>query len=282
MDRKELKYIITAMQPGYVLLDVRSKKDYHVVGHIITTLGADVTAAENGDDATALKNLKKTLADVDDGAHFVLLDDGRGVLAAHAARLLGELGISVAQIETLEGGYAGWLADDTDGRYQRLIDVTEEAEDNTFTPALFLNQRPGEGHIAPAALKEAIEKAEADAYYILDSRTVQEFEEGHFPGSVPAPTFAFYDDAGFVSRAQAIANVEAAFAHRPYTAGTKLILVCRGGRGGAQLLADVLYEAFGIDSSMVYILTYGYDVFPDSWMNLGDDYTRHIVTGALN
>ena len=184
MDRKELKYIITAQQSDYILLDLRGKKPYHVKGHIISTHCADLS----GDDTAARTVLEGFMSDADENTIYVLIDDGSGEQVDRGTKLLTELGVPASRIDHLEGGYAAWLTEDPHGRYQHLIDLSDEA--GTFTSPLFQNQRPGDLHIAPAEMKDLLENGSIKDWYILDSRTVQEYEEGHFADSVPAPTFA--------------------------------------------------------------------------------------------
>ena len=278
MHRQELKYIITAIQPGYLILDTRSKKDYHISGHIIDAHLADMTPALQGDDAAALTNLEKALSAAEGDFSLILLDDGSDERTSHAARLLAQLGIPVERIDILEGGYTGWLTDDTYGAYSYLIDAAAEADDNHFDPSLFKMFREGDNHLSPEELLTMLDSGSTEGWYILDSRTNREYEEGHLPTALCAATFANYGAPGFVSRAEATRNIEAAFAQRPYRTGEKLLLICRGGKGGAQLLADVLHEVFGIDMDCLYILTYGHNIFPESWMNRGESYTRHMTT----
>ncbi len=280
MDRQELKYIITAMQPGYRILDTRSKKEYHVSGHLVDAFLADMSPALKGDDEAALRNLNKALEDTASEDRLILLDDGSGTSVAHAVRLLGQMGIPAERIDVLEGGYAGWLADDPYTAYSYLIDIAAEAEDNHFDASLFKANREGDNYISPEEMLALLDGKAMDGWYILDSRTRQEYDEGHMVTALCASTFANYGAPGFTSRAESIANIEAAFAQRPYRAGEKLVLICRGGKGGAQLLADVLHEVFGIEKACLYTLTYGHSVFPGSWMHLGENYTRHIIAST--
>ncbi|MDD2586511.1 MAG: rhodanese-like domain-containing protein [Syntrophomonadaceae bacterium] len=293
---EEVKYAVTGMQSDYVLLDVRKIADYDEA-HIITAVSADVDAAvSNDDDATATANLQAALKQATGsktGADrkIVLLCYSGAKYAENATRLLTDIGIDAARIFTLEGGYKGWTVEDAYGEYQYLLDAVALAEKmnkpNTFTFNLFPEPRKGDYYFTPAEVKDLIE-AEASGdksekisdYYMIDARFQSEYDAGHIVTAIPAASFAAADGAVFVPRSEVIEHLNAAFKKYPYKEGQKFILVCRGGKGGAQLIDDVLREEFDIDNDLIYTLKYGYKAFPESWSKQGDEYMQYVVKGS--
>jgi rhodanese-related sulfurtransferase len=197
---------------------------------------------------------------------------------------LKDIGVDAARIFTLKGGYEGWTKDDTLGEYQYLLDVVAMAaktnKPNTFTTDLFAVPRKSDRYFTPEELKNLIEKKEISNYYVIDTRTKSEYESGHIATAISAPDFVDANKGDFTPRTEVIKNVKAAFAKYPYEKGKKIILICRGGKGGAQNMDDVLREEFHIDNDLLYTLKYGYKAFPESWSKLGADYMKYVVKGS--
>ena len=289
ISREEVKYAITAVQKDFVLLDVRKSADYEA-GHIISAVSADVDAAKsNGDDATATANLKAALKQAtgkEDGKDnkLVLLCYSGAKYAETGTRLLKGIGIDAARIFTLEGGYKGWTQDDTLGEYQYLLDAVALAaktdKPNVFTTNLLPSPRTSDYYITPQELKKIIEKKEISNYYLIDVRAQDEYEKGHIATAVSAPDFIAGNKGDLAPRAVVVNNVKTIFAKYPYVQGKKIIVICRGGKGGAQNMDDVLREGFNIDNNLIYTLQYGYQAFPESWTKLGKDYMQYVVEGT--
>lgn len=296
IDKESLKYAITSIQEEYVLLDVRKQEDYDT-DHIINAVSADLDAAKDGDNESGEQNLKAALKKATgketgkDDTKFILLCYSGASYAQKGTDLLINMGVDSDNIYTLEGGYKGWTEEDPYGHYQFLIDAVEVSAEkdkaNEFTSKLFLPVREGDYYFEPEEVKKLYENEETGSsddkisdYYIMDARYESEYENGHLIGSVLSSTFGAAEGAVWVTRDEVIKNIETAFETSPYTDGQKIIIVCRGGRGGAQLLDDVLVEEYDIDNDLVYTLSYGYGAFDESWAKQGDDYMKYVVSGA--
>lgn len=289
ISREEVKYAITSVQKDYVLLDVRKSADYDA-SHIINAVSADMDAAKsNGDDATGTANLKAALKKAtgkEDGKDkkIVLLCYSGGKYAETAARLLSANGIDAARIFTLKGGYEGWTKEDKLGEYQYLLDAVALAaktnEPNVFTTKLLPMPRTSDLYLLPEEVKTLMETKEISNYYLIDTRSQSEYEDGHIVTAHNAPDFVAANKGDLAPRNEVVENVKAMFAKYPYAQGKKLILICRGGKGGTQNMDDVLREEFKIDNDLIYTLQYGHGAFPESWSKLGAAYKRYVVKGT--
>lgn len=296
ISREETKYAVTSMQKSYFLLDLRKTSDYDT-GHIITAISADLdSAVSSNDDDTAIKNLESALKQIfgnnlgNQEDKLVLLCYSGKEYAEKGTELLKGMGVASNRIFILEGGYKGWTNEDTYGEYQYLIDAVgiakEKGKPNEFSTDLFRVPREGDFYITPEQLKTLIEaeakRAEAEKlsdYYVIDARHIDEYVKGHVVGSVQAASFAVPDKNIFLPREQVYENLKNAFEQYPYENGKKLILICRGGKGGAQHMDDVLREMLNIDNSLILTMSYGFGAFPESWSKLGGDYTKYIISG---
>lgn len=289
LSREEVKYMITAIHDDYVLLDVRKAADY-VIGHIINAVSADLdSAVSNQNDGPAIDNLKaallKATGKADGGdKKLVLLCYSGNRYAQNGTRLLQGLGIPNSRIFTLKGGYKAWTEKDTTGEFQYLIDAVALAaksdKPNTFTVSLFPTPRTGDVYFTPQEVKGFLDAKAIGSYYVIDTRTAAEYEDGHVVTAHNAPDFTAPKVNTFLPRGVVTDNVKAMFAKYPYEQGKKIIIVCRGGKGGAQNMDDILRQEFGISNDLIYTMQYGFMAFPESWTKLGADYEKYVVKGT--
>lgn len=121
-----LKEAIVSESNEYIILDVRKAEDYNT-SHIVGSYVSDQDAAtKDGDDATGLANLKKTLKEAtgsevgNSGDKYAIVCYSGKSYAQKATDLMIELGISADQIYTLEGGMKAWTEGGDD--YKALLE----------------------------------------------------------------------------------------------------------------------------------------------------------------
>lgn len=276
MDRKEVKYAIMGMDPDYVLLDLRKTADREK-SYILNTYAADVDAMVSGKDKeTAQKNIEAALKEATGettgkGKKIVLFCYSGKKYAKAAADILGEMGVDPATVYILQDGYKGWTKDDPNGEYQYLIDAVE-ASKGTKTPGFYSGKlcqvpRKSDAYMTCDDLAKKIEGKDMAEVYVIDLRSASEYKDGHVVTAVSIPGFEEKNPEKrvFVSRETMVANIKAAFEKAPVKDDQHIVLVCRGGAMGAQLMDGVLQEEFGIDNARILTLEGGTGAFAKAY-----------------
>ena len=276
MDRKEVKYAIMGVDPDYVLLDLRKTADREK-SYILNTYAADVDAMVSGKDKeTAQKNIEAALKEATGestgkGKKIVLFCYSGKKYAKAAADILGEMGVDPATVYILKDGYKGWTKDDANGEYQYLIDAVE-ASKGTKTPGFYSGKlcqvpRKSDAYMTCDDLAKRIEGKDMAEVYVIDLRSASEYKDGHVVTAVSIPGFEEKNPEKrvFVSRDTMVANIKAAFEKAPVKDNQHIVLVCRGGAMGAQLMDGVLQEEFGIDNARILTLEGGTGAFAKAY-----------------
>lgn len=278
MDRKEVKYAIMGMDPDYVLLDLRKTADREK-GYMLNSYPVNVDAyVSDKDKETAKKSLEEALKTATgetngNGKKLVLICYVGKTYAEVASDLLTEMGVDPSTLYILDGGYEAWLKDDKNGEYKYLMDAVE-ASKNTKTPGFYSGKvcqvpRESDSYISCDDLAKKIEGKEMAGFYVIDLRSASEYKDGHVVTAVSIPGFEEKNDQKrvFVSRETMVANIKAAFEKAPVKDDQHIVLVCRGGAMGAQLMDGVLQEEFGIDNARILTLEGGTGAFAKAYKN---------------
>lgn len=147
------------------LLDVREEGIHSTEGHIFLSVSAPLSRLE----------VRAGILVPRLGTPVVVFDAGAGALAALAASRLRELGYT--DVRRLDGGLAAWR----EAGHEVFTDISSVSK--SFGE--FIEREYGTPHISVAELKDKLDAGED--VVVLDSRTIEEFEEKSIPGAFAAP-----------------------------------------------------------------------------------------------
>ena len=108
----DAKAALDANDDSYVFVDVRKAEDY-AEAHIPTSVSADMDAAKDGDKASGEAALTSTLTDATGSStggdkKLVLICYSGKAYAQATTNILSDMGATMGNVYTLEGGMAAW------------------------------------------------------------------------------------------------------------------------------------------------------------------------------
>jgi thiosulfate/3-mercaptopyruvate sulfurtransferase len=168
------------------VVDVRDAWEYDGIGHVPGAVNVpfDEFRSPEGDEgmlpgADTWRTLMEE-AGVDDGDRLVAYDDTHGVFAARFLVTALLYGHPPDRLHLLDGDYSAWM---------------RERESESEAPAVDPGDYdPGDPEHSPLVDAEAVAAAvDADAV-LVDTRSPEEFDDGHIPGAVNLDWLELVDD----------------------------------------------------------------------------------------
>ena len=244
--------LLEAMKAGedLLILDVRKAAD-HEASHILGAYGVDMDAAKEGDFEAGVKAMKAALTEITgsengNGAKMVLVCYSGARYAQASTNVLAEIGATMENVYTLEGGFKNWAEVNAD-----VVAGGEEVVDFEMK------------YMTAAEVAEVLEN---DEYLIVDVRKAADHEASHIIGAVGIDM----DAAKEGDTATGVENLKAGLLKATGDvkgADKKMVLVCYSGARYAQATTNCL-NAIGANMENVFTLEGGFKGWSETHASL--------------
>jgi thiosulfate/3-mercaptopyruvate sulfurtransferase len=205
---------------GVAVVDVRDAWEYDGIGHLpgaVSVPFEEFRSSEGDEGMLPGGDTWRTLmeaAGVDGGDRLVAYDDTHGVFAARFLVTALLYGHPPDRLHLLNGDYSAWM------RERETESESPEVEPGDY--------EPGEPQHWPLVDADAVAEASESGAVLVDTRSPQEFEDGHIPGAVNLDWLELVDEEsrGLRSREE----LERTLEEKDITPDRRTVLYCNTAR----------------------------------------------------